>query len=96
MTESTGGKEVYTSARMVTNSAPQDNPIPAPPPSPALEEEEDLDASVKPGTICRHKGCGDSFVSDEVSRIGDSEGTICIYHPFPVRINTISLPRPAA
>ncbi|KAJ7074273.1 HSP20-like chaperone [Mycena amicta] len=29
------------------------------------------------------KGCGVPFVSNEVNRLGDGEGTICTYHPMP-------------
>lgn len=49
------------------------------------EEEEDLTISVAQGTICKRKGCGVAFVSDEVNRLGDGEGTVCSHHPKQVR-----------
>jgi len=54
-------------------------------PPPVVEDEEDLTISVAQGTICKRKGCGVAFVSDEVNRLGDGEGTICSYHPKQVR-----------
>jgi hypothetical protein len=53
-------------------------------PAPVLEED-DLTSQVPAGTICRRKGCGVIFISDEVNRQGDGEGAICHYHPLPVR-----------
>ncbi|KAF9001893.1 HSP20-like chaperone [Cyathus striatus] len=52
-------------------------------PTPTIEEEDDLSVSVKPGTLCRRKGCGVSFVSDDINRSGEGEGTVCIYHSAP-------------
>ena len=52
-------------------------------PAPVLEED-DLNATVPPGTVCRRKGCGVTFISDEVNRQGDGEGAVCHYHPLPV------------
>jgi len=81
MTASNKGKEVYSS-----QSTLKEDTVPVSSSTPTVEEEEeDLDAPVKPGTICRHKGCGTAFVSDEVNRKGGGEGTICTYHPAPVR-----------
>ncbi|KAJ2916850.1 hypothetical protein MD484_g3546, partial [Candolleomyces efflorescens] len=54
---------------------------PAPPPPPE-EEEDDLSIPVPSGKLCIRKGCGVSFVSDEVNRIGDGEGAVCVYHPL--------------
>jgi hypothetical protein len=51
-------------------------------PAPVLEED-DLTSQVPAGTICRRKGCGVIFISDEVNRQGDGEGAICHYHPLP-------------
>ncbi|KAK2467025.1 hypothetical protein APHAL10511_001283 [Amanita phalloides] len=48
-----------------------------------VEEEDDLTVAVTEGTICKHKGCGVAFVSDEANRIGGGEGTVCKYHPQP-------------
>ncbi|TFK29805.1 CS-domain-containing protein [Coprinopsis marcescibilis] len=49
---------------------------------PIIEDEDDLDARVEPGTQCKRRGCGVTFVSDEVNRIGNGEGTVCVYHPM--------------
>jgi len=46
-------------------------------------EEDDLSAPVPPGTVCRRKGCGVTFVSDELNRQGNGEGVICCYHSLP-------------
>ncbi|KDR81478.1 hypothetical protein GALMADRAFT_239443 [Galerina marginata CBS 339.88] len=46
-------------------------------------ELEDLNRPVEVGTACRRKGCQTTFVSDEVNRHGDGEGTVCRYHPLP-------------
>jgi hypothetical protein len=53
-------------------------------PAPVVEDEDDPSVSVTAGTICRRKGCGLEFESDEANRIGDGEGTVCTYHPAPV------------
>ena len=55
-------------------------------PAPVMLEEDDLNTTVSPGTVCRRKGCGTIFVSNEVNRQGDGEGTVCHYHPLPVSI----------
>jgi hypothetical protein len=47
-------------------------------------EIDDLTKEVAIGTMCRRKGCGVTFVSDEVNRQGEGEGTVCFYHPLPV------------
>ncbi|KAK0442949.1 chord-domain-containing protein [Armillaria borealis] len=84
------GKEVYTSEAVLTNtssqseSKPHASPIaPTEPPPPAIEEEDDLSIPVAVGTKCLRKGCGKLFVSDELNRLGDGEGTVCVYHPSP-------------
>lgn len=83
MTESVAGQEVYSSERSsqqtITPAAP-----PVQEPTPIIEEEDDLNIPVNPGSTCRRKGCGITFVSDECNRIGEGEGTICTYHPLPV------------
>ncbi|KAJ3753967.1 HSP20-like chaperone [Lentinula raphanica] len=62
-------------------------PVPAPPllPPPPVHEEEEDDLSVRitPGTTCRRNGCKITFVSDEENRMGDGEGTRCVYHSAP-------------
>ncbi|KAJ8093273.1 hypothetical protein PM082_020759 [Marasmius tenuissimus] len=70
-----------------TNSTPtvlvNQKPPTALPPPPLIEEEDDPDIAVEPGTACKRKGCTTTFVSDEVNRKGDGEGTKCVYHPMP-------------
>lgn len=85
MTESATGKEVYNSGSQTPATVPTTAIAMAPAqPVPAVEEEEDMSATVKRGTICRHKGCGVEFESDEANRLGDGEATVCVYHPAPV------------
>ncbi len=80
------GKETFTSSLTPTPlpAAPAAQPPPPPP-----EEEDDTSVSVPAGTVCRRKGCGKSFVSDEVSRHGDSPEAECVYHPKPVSPNSL-------
>lgn len=88
MTESKEGREVYTTARTLQpqTSAPLAITLLAEPVLPSQpEEEDDLSVAVAPGTECRRKGCSVTFVSDAGNRIGDGEGTVCTYHPAPVR-----------
>ncbi|KAL0063316.1 hypothetical protein AAF712_009811 [Marasmius tenuissimus] len=70
-----------------TNSTPtvlvNQKPPTALPPPPLIEEEDDPDIAVELGTACKRKGCTTTFVSDEVNRKGDGEGTKCVYHPMP-------------
>lgn len=86
MTQSSDGKESYVSGSVTSNAPPPTTAIATAPvqPEPLVEEEDDLSASVEPGTICRRKGCGVAYESDEVNRIGDGEGTVCVYHSAPV------------
>ncbi|KAK7693675.1 hypothetical protein QCA50_003245 [Cerrena zonata] len=75
-----GTTETYSSGPTITRTATPAAPVePAPP---LEEEEEDPSIPVVPGTICRRKGCGKSFISDEVSR-GEGEESVCTYHPRP-------------
>ncbi|KAF9262169.1 chord-domain-containing protein [Marasmius fiardii PR-910] len=71
-------KTSSTSALIVSQDPPT-----ALPPAVHIEEEDDLDASVQAGTPCKRKGCKTTFVSDEVNRKGEGEGTKCVYHPMP-------------
>lgn len=78
--ETQPGKETFTSTF---------TPIPAPPPGaqpppPEPEEEDDTSVSVSVGTVCRRNGCGEAFVSDQVSRHGDGPESTCVYHPKAV------------
>jgi len=75
------GKEAYTSHGKASISIP--SPSPSPAPAPLVEEEDDLSVAVDPGTSCRRNGCQVTFVSDEINRQGDGEGTVCVYHPAP-------------
>ncbi|KIJ69581.1 hypothetical protein HYDPIDRAFT_124193 [Hydnomerulius pinastri MD-312] len=84
MTESADGKEVYSTAKAV----PKENSTsaiaaPLAPPPPPAEDEDELSVPATTGTLCKRKGCGVAFVSDEENRIGDGEGTVCTYHPAP-------------
>lgn len=88
--QSSDGKEIFTngmSASFLSTlpSSTSSKPKEAVPPSPPKEEEDDITVPVAAGTRCRRKGCNKEFVSDEDSRLGDGEGTICVYHPAPVR-----------
>ncbi|RXW24892.1 hypothetical protein EST38_g984 [Candolleomyces aberdarensis] len=74
-----GGRSAATTPQ---NAVVDRSTTPAPPPPPVEEEEDDLSIPVAPGKLCVRKGCGLSFVSDEVNRIGDGEGTVCVYHPL--------------
>jgi hypothetical protein len=77
------GKEVYhVSGRSASAGA---LPVEATPTPAPILELDDLNASVEVGALCRHKGCSTVFVSDEVNRQGDGEGTVCHYHSLPVR-----------
>ncbi|CAL1704985.1 unnamed protein product [Somion occarium] len=84
MTSDQGATETYSSLSRTTGAATPTiaSSAPAEPIPPAAEEEDDPSVPVTPGTICRRKGCGKSFVSDEVSR-GDGEESVCTYHPLP-------------
>ncbi|OMH80761.1 Cysteine and histidine-rich domain-containing protein 1 [Zancudomyces culisetae] len=47
--------------------------------TPVLEEDPE-DAEIAPGTCCRRKGCGKSFIDNNTSRDPSSQDSICIYH----------------
>jgi hypothetical protein len=92
-TRAPDGTETFVS-RPAQTSSPKSltgTPLSAEP-TPIVQEEEDLDAVVPPGTVCRHNACNTPFVSDEVNRLGDGEGTICTYHTAPVSGLTKYLP----
>ena len=74
-----GSKVGSTSSKKTVAVAPAPAPI-----EPTPEEEDDLTVPVPPGTVCKRKGCGVTFVSDGESRIGDGPGTVCTHHPAPV------------
>ena len=60
-----------------SNGVPPAAPVP-------VVEIDDLTKEVAIGTMCRRKGCGITFITDEVNRQGEGEGTVCFYHPLPV------------
>lgn len=86
------GKEVYSSTPAKTASSLavrkpvtiKDTP-PRPLPQEVIEEEDDLDAPVAPGTKCLRNGCKYTFVSNEVSR-RDGKESNCRYHPREVSV----------
>lgn len=52
-------------------------------PSAPIEEEDDPSIEVSVGTPCRRRGCSAKFISQEESRLGDKENSLCVYHPSP-------------
>jgi hypothetical protein len=77
MTSSVGGTESYSTPNICKPAAP-------PPPAPIILEEDDISTPVAVGTTCKRNGCQTTFISDEANRLGDGEGTVCVYHPAPV------------
>jgi len=76
------GPAPTTSGPVSETFTSQTKPRPPPPaPAPIVEEEDDLSVPVSAGTTCKRNGCKAEFVSDEVNRLGDGEGTVCTYHP---------------
>ncbi|KAH9934685.1 chord-domain-containing protein [Fomitopsis serialis] len=74
-----GGKETYS-----TTLAPQQialSSIASAPAAPEPEEEDDLSASVAPGTKCKRNGCKTLYESDGANRKGDRPEATCTYHP---------------
>jgi hypothetical protein len=86
-TEPGTGEETFASTPV---RAPLPAATAAPPPPPEPEEEDDHSVSVSAGTLCRRKGCGKAFVSDEVSRHGDGPEAKCVYHPKSVCYTSFS------
>ena len=90
VTGSDSGKEVYTSGPAASTLATPGNAAlftAAAQPEPTIEEEDDISIPVDHGTPCRRKGCSVTFESNEAHRIGDGQGTVCVYHPAPVSTN---------
>lgn len=77
--------ETFTTGTPTTFLSAPTTSLPAAAPV-IVEDEDDLDAPVKPGAKCLHLGCGKPFISQEESRLGDSEEATCVYHPAPVCI----------
>lgn len=86
MKESDAGKEVYSSGNATPTQTLGIAPAVVVPPVEIIEEEDDLNVPVTVGEKCRRAGCGTIFVSNDVNRNGDGEGTVCTYHPKPVRL----------
>ncbi|KAI6126199.1 chord-domain-containing protein [Pisolithus croceorrhizus] len=83
MTKSSQGLEVYSTSTVKSAAGSAATVVTATQIDPPVEEEDDLRASVIPGTICRRRGCGVAFVSDQENRVGDGTGSVCTYHPAP-------------
>ncbi|KAI6043139.1 chord-domain-containing protein [Pisolithus marmoratus] len=83
MTKSSQGSEVYSTSIAKSAAGSTSTVATATPIDPPIEEEDDLTASVLPGTVCKRKGCGVIFVSDQENRVGDGAGSVCTYHPAP-------------
>lgn len=88
MESNADGQEIYSSAGQgrtgVTSSTPIINPITPLTHAAYVEEEDDISVHVPPGAPCQRRGCYTNYISDEISRLGDGEGTVCVYHPAPV------------
>jgi hypothetical protein len=76
------GKEVYHVGVQSANAPPAPVEATPTPAAPTLEID-DVNAPLEVGALCRRNGCNAAFVSDEVNRQGDGEGTKCRYHPLP-------------
>lgn len=44
------------------------------------QEEDDLSVPVTPGTTCKRRGCGKTYVDDATSR-GTGSEAVCVHHP---------------
>ena len=83
---SENGKETFSTNAVPLVSKPALGPkMTAPSPTPMIEDEDDLDIPIQPGTRCLRQGCGKEFLSQEESRLGDGEYSVCTYHSSPVR-----------
>jgi len=76
------GKEVYSIGSTLPPRSTA-SPAPSPQPEPIIIEGDDLTIPVYAGTPCKRQGCFTVFVSDQVNRTGEGEGTVCTYHPMP-------------
>lgn len=76
------GRETYSTTK--AKAMPQ--VVTSQPPPVVQEEEDDTSIPVPVDTPCRRSGCGAKFVSEEISRLGEGMGTVCKYHPAPVRL----------
>lgn len=83
MTKSSQGSEVYSTSIVKSAAGSTATAVTAAQIDPPTEEEDDLRVSVLPGTVCKRRGCGVTFVSDQENRVGDGAGTVCTYHPAP-------------
>jgi len=81
---SENGKETFSTNAVPLVSKPALGPkMIAPSPTPMIEDEDDLDIPIQPGTRCLRQGCGKEFLSQEESRLGDGEHSVCTYHSSP-------------
>ncbi|KAF8516925.1 chord-domain-containing protein [Hysterangium stoloniferum] len=71
-----GGVNTVSRAKATSSTS-----VDADPPLPIQDEEDDTSIPVIFGTPCKRRGCGVTFNSEEESRIGEGEGTVCTYHP---------------
>lgn len=76
------GEEVFTSGPTRPQATTSSKPGTPPPPAPVIEDEDDVDVPVAPGTKCLRNGCKHTFVGQAESR-GDGEQSQCVYHPKP-------------
>lgn len=77
------GEEVYSSGPVLPQAATIAKSSPPPQPTPLVEDEDDVEAIVEPGTKCLRNGCKNNFVSQTESR-GEGAQSHCTYHPKPV------------
>ncbi|KAL0947420.1 hypothetical protein HGRIS_013531 [Hohenbuehelia grisea] len=83
VTTSPEGQETFSSGKPPAVAAALSAPTSTTQAAPVPEEEDNLDAAVTPGTICKRKGCGVVFESDVLNRKGDDPKSVCMYHPSP-------------
>ncbi|KAF9928156.1 hypothetical protein FBU30_002612 [Linnemannia zychae] len=75
------GTEVYGSTPSSKSATPKPASPPVATPAPAepvVEEEDDLSVPVPAGKTCLRRGCGQTYVSEEISR---GPKVSCQYHP---------------
>ncbi|GJJ12278.1 hypothetical protein Clacol_006519 [Clathrus columnatus] len=86
------GKETFSSTFALPGnvSTPEASSLPAhstaapklsAKPAIPVEEEDDPSIEVPIDTICKRRGCGAKFLSQEESRLGNGEASVCVYHP---------------
>ncbi|TBU45742.1 chord-domain-containing protein [Dichomitus squalens] len=84
MTSSSGAAETYSSVPAGSStSTPGSKSVSEAVVIKFVEEEDDLEASVPPGTTCRHKGCNVVYENDDLHRKEGGAASECTYHPKP-------------